>query len=419
MAFEKRVFIVGVGMGNPDTLTIGAQRVIDRSGLLIGAERLLEQFPDVQAEKLALVHSDEIAEAVRNTACENVAVLMSGDTGLFSGAKRLVAKLSEAGNAARVLPGISSVSYLAALLQVSWDDAHVISAHGRECNVVGAVQSHAKTFVLTGGKTRAADLCREMAAHGLSGVVVHAGERLSYPDERVVTGTAAELAEDDFADLTVLFVENPRPIRRDYAAPSIPDEAFMRSQAPMTKEEIRMLAMAKLHIRPDDVIWDIGAGTGSTSIEAALAANEGRVIAVEKNREAVATLRRNLERFGTTNVEIAQGEAPEVLAGLPAPDRVFMGGTSGRLVEIVEAALAANPQVRIVANGVTLEMARDMLGCLETCALKNVEIAQVAVAKSHELGSYHLMFAKNPVLVFSADGPQAEEFRGAAGGISA
>ena len=133
----------------------------------------------------------------------------------------------------------------------------------------------------------------------------------------------------------------------------------------------------------------------------------GRVFAVEKNPEATDVLKRNKARFGLTNIQIVQGKAPEVLADLPAPDRVFVGGSSGNLVEIVAAALAANPKVRIVITGITLEFTREALCCLEKFAFANVDIVQVGVARCHEVGSYHMMKGQNPILIVSADAPEA------------
>ena len=330
---------------------------------------------------------------------------MSGDTGFFSGTRPLLAKLE--GFDVQVIAGVSSLSYFSACLGIPWHDACIVSAHGRDCDVAGAVQTHEKTFAITGGKIRAQEICRELAARGMGDVTVHVGERLSYDDERIVGGTAAEVAQMEFGDLAVLMALNAHPIKRSLRAPALDDSAFARNLAPMTKEEVREVSIAKLHLRKDDTVWDIGAGTGSVSVEAAYAVAAGRVFAVEKNPEAIDVLKRNKARFGLTNIQIVQGKAPEALADLPAPDRVFVGGSSGNLVEIVAAALAANPKVRIVITGITLELTREVLCCLEKFAFANVDIAQVGVARCHEVGGYHMMRGQNPILIVSADAPEA------------
>ena len=187
-----KIYLIGVGMGNPDTLTLAARRAIDESPVLIGAPRLLEPWREGHA-CVPLIAADDIARRIEEER-EDVAVLLSGDTGFYSGAKKLW-KLLE-GRQVETIPGISSLSYFCARLHTSWQDARIVSAHGRSHNAAGEIQKNAKTFALTGGATKAEDICRELVRRGLGKVRVSVGERLSYPDERIVTGTAAELAEE-------------------------------------------------------------------------------------------------------------------------------------------------------------------------------------------------------------------------------
>lgn len=206
----RTVYLVGIGLGNPDTLTVEAVKAIERSELLIGAARMLEPYADHPARKLALIKSDDIAQALRDSDARFASVLFSGDVGFYSGATALSAKLAGIEDlAVRAVPGISSVVYLCARLLTPWQDVHLVSAHGRECDPVAEVRTHAKTFMLTGGKTKARDVCVMLNAAGLGDVAVHVGERLSYDDERIVHGTASELAQQDFLDLAVMLVENP------------------------------------------------------------------------------------------------------------------------------------------------------------------------------------------------------------------
>lgn len=397
-----KVYLIGVGMGNPDTLTLGGKRAIEESQLLIGAPRLLEDFDAPALGKLPLVRSDEIAEALHSSGAETAAVLLSGDVGFYSGAKNLYGLLADC--EVETIPGISSVVYFCAKLRTTWQDAFLVSAHGREHNGVGEIQRHAKTFLLTGGDTKAEDICKELRDRSLDDVKLTVGERLSYPDERIVTGTAAELAEETFADLSVVLAENPRPICWPFSGPGIPDEVFLRGKTPMTKEEVRALSISKLRLRPHHVLWDVGAGTGSVSVEGAFAVPAGLVFAVEQKPEAVELIFRNKEQFGATNLQVIPGSAPEVLEALPPPDRVFVGGSSGNLEEILLAALRKNAGVRVVVNAITLETVGEAVRCFDRLGLINVDIAQVNVAKARQAGSYHLMTAQNPVYVLSGEG---------------
>lgn len=399
----SRVYVIGMGMGNPATLTQEARDALDSSELVIGSARLIEALSDLPARKLALVSPSRIAEELR-LANESVAsVVMSGDVGFYSGATGLYPLLKNMD--VRAIPGISSLSYLCARLQMAWQDAYVVSAHGREHNAVGAVQTHVKTFLLTGGATSVQDICAQLASRGLGGVQVHVGERLSYEDERIVSGTAEELAGCAFASLSAMLVINECPLVPQVRAPELSDGAFARGKVPMTKQEVRQLVICKLKIRPDDTVWDVGAGTGSVSVEAARAACEGQVLAIERDPEALALIERNKERFGLSNLRVVPGSAPSALVGLPAPDRVFVGGSQGSLEAILQAALAANPDALLCMTAVTLETLASVLGCVKNLGLCEVDIFQLSVSRAHEAGSYHLMRAENPVYLVSAKGP--------------
>ena len=207
---SRIVNLVGIGLGNPETMTLEAVNAIEGSDLLIGAARMLEPYADRDCQKLALIRSDEIVEALRSSDARQASVLFSGDVGFYSGATALSQKLKGIdGLAIRAVPGISSVVCMCARLLTPWQDIHLVSAHGRECDPVAEVRAHAKTFMLTGGKKKASDVCAELAVAGLGDLPVYIGERLSYDDERIVHGTAAELAQQDFLDLAVMVVENP------------------------------------------------------------------------------------------------------------------------------------------------------------------------------------------------------------------
>lgn len=396
-----KVYLVGIGMGNPDTLTLGAERIIRESGLLIGADRLLELFADLQIPSLCRTVAREIEAAIRESDANQIAVLLSGDTGFFSGAKGLCERLSDLD--VEVLPGISSLSYFYAKCRTSWQDACVISCHGRDGGIVAAVQSHEKTFVLTGGVFRVNVLCRRLCQAGLGHLKAAAGENLSYPEERIFHSTVEALSGEEFGDLSVLLVENPDPIAPVYQAPGLPDADFMRGNVPMTKEETRALAVSKLRLEKSDIVWDVGAGTGSVSVECALMLPEGQVYAIERNPEGVELIARNREQFGLTNLYVVAGRAPDALLELPAPDRVFVGGSGGALEDIIAVALEKNPEVRIVVAAITLETLQRALSLMERWQFQETELVQLSVSRSRGVGNYHMMKAENPVYLISME----------------
>lgn len=394
-----KVYLIGVGMGNPDTMTAEALEAVRACPVLVGAPRLLERWAQ-DHDCVPLIAGADIAEYIGKQQEGPIGVLLSGDTGFYSGAKRLWALLED--HEVVTLPGISSLSYFCAKLHTDWQDVKIVSAHGRSHNVVGEIQRNGRTFALTGGSTKAQDICRELTGRGLGDVTVSVGERLSYPDERVVSGTAAELAEETFADLSVLLAVNPRPVTRPWNGSGLPDDAFLRGNVPMTKEEVRALALSKLRLAERHVVWDVGAGTGSVSVECALSCPAGRVFAVEKKEEALALLEENRERFQAANLSIVAGTAPEALKDLPAPDRVFIGGTSGELGEILDVIFDKNPAARVVCTAVTLETVAEAARLF--AHLEGADMVQVSATRTRSAGRYHLMDAQNPVWIFSGEG---------------
>lgn len=402
---KPKVYLVGVGMGNPDTLTVEAQRAIEESLVLVGAPRLLEPY-NGKKTCVPCIAAAEIAAFLQGQESGPAAVLLSGDVGFYSGAKSLWPLLEDYEVA--TIPGISSLVYFCARLKTSWQDVHLVSAHGRAVNAAGEVQSHAKTFLLTGGQTKVRDICKSIAAWGMDWVTVSVGERLSYPEERIVTGKASELAGMDFDDLAVLLCENPDPVFRGFSNPGIPDETFLRGETPMTKEEVRTVSLSKLRLCSHHVLWDVGAGTGSVSVEGGLSLPAGRVYAVEKKDGALDLLAKNKERFGVTNLHIVQGTAPKALMDLPAPDRVFLGGTSGDMEGILRIVFEKNPTARVVVNAVTLETLAESVRCFQALGITGIDVAQIAVTKTRDVGRYHMMNAQNPVWIISGEGRTCE-----------
>ena len=175
----------------------------------------------------------------------------------------------------------------------------------------------------------------------------------------------------------------------------------------MTKAEVRTLILSRLRPERDSVIWDVGAGTGSVSVECALAAPAGLVCAVERDPEALALLTANAAALGCSHVRPVPGDAPEVLSGLPAPDRVFVGGSGGALRAILAAALKENPQVRAVVSAVTLETLQEAVAAFAALSFADVDIVQIGVTRTRTVGRYHMMDAQNPVWLISGTGGEA------------
>ena len=265
---------------------------------------------------------------------------------------------------------------------------------------VAACQKGVPTFFLTGGSETPATLCARLAAAGYGEVIATVGENLGSDAQRLVTDTVAALAQQQFAPLSVLLAERcPAPPRR---TPGLPDEVFLRGKTPMTKQEVRAAVLAKLAVRPNDTLWDVGAGTGSVSVEMALAAPEGRVYAAECDADACELICQNRAKFAVQNLHLTQGLAPEALADWPAPDAVFIGGSKGNLRAIVDAALAANPAARLCISAIALETLQQAVAALTAHGL-TAQVTQIAVSRSRAAGSLHLLMANNPVFLIARE----------------
>ena len=419
----RKVTIIGAGPGNPDLLSRAVLDAIDIADVVIGAHRALAGIdvpPDVV--RCELVNTADIVAALTDAASwQRAVVVMTGDVGLFSGARRLVEALSgDAQVDVRVIPGISSASYLAARLARPWQDWRFASAHGVACDIVAEAERAGELFLATSGGEDPSRLSGELVQAGFGDARVTVAERLSYPDERITCATASEIAGQTFDDLNVMLIDfaggagSPAGASRaassrwPYASSGIPDELFIRGDVPMTKQEVRAVALAKLRLTATDTVWDVGAGTGSVSIEAALVARAGSVWAVERNAAGVRLIRENADAFGCGNVHAVPGVAPEALAKLPAPDAVFVGGSAGELPSIVEAALEKNSQVRLCVPCVTVETLTEACALLSGSRFKGFEACQVSAARAEAVGSHHLMKAQNPVFLVSARGAGGE-----------
>lgn len=395
------VTLIGMGSGQPENLTLQGLAALRQADLILGARRLLAVLPAGCTENRAAAYRpDEVAELLQTSGAENAVLVYSGDTGFYSGASSMMEKLEALGVRARVLPGLSSIQLLAAALGRPWQGWNLVSAHGRTCDPVAECMQGRPTFFLTGGSEDPATLCAQLAAEGFGDVQGVVGQCLGAPEEKLFRGSVKELAAGRFNSLSVLLVEAAEVLPR--RAPGLPDEAFERGDVPMTKQEVRAAVLAKLAVRPEDILWDVGAGTGSVSVELALAAPRGRVYAVECRPEGCALIKANREKFRTRNLVLVEGLAPDALSDLPAPDAVFIGGSKGSLAAIVDAALEKNPDARICVSAIALESLSAAVAAL-TAKGRTVQVSQIAVSRAKAVGGLHLMIAQNPIYLITGE----------------
>ena len=521
IASKRKFTLLGIGPGSVGGLTIEGMQALQEADLVMGASRMLEileeadhagltqneRKPSHRKTTFATWKPAEMQQYVlENPQYQNIVVALSGDTGFYSGAAKLLELWKD--EDVCVLPGLSTLSVLCAKAKTDWQPVRCISRHGRTGNLLSALRTESQVFLLPGEKLP--ELCEKLIAGGFCDVSLAVGSKLSYPDEQVFIGTPKELKEMSVQEPYAVLISNPAAVQEP-ATPGIPDGDFlriMRSQAddsnhtvsgtaedtdarvsygtdavsrenglsetnltgkhdskaagkqsqkssekhsvrtvPMTKEEVRVVSLGKLRLTRSAVVYDIGAGTGSVSIEAARIACEGRVYAIEQNPQAVGLLRENVAKFGLDNVDIIEGMAPEAFEGLPMPTHAFIGGSKGNLAAIVARLREMNPAVRIVINAVTVETAdeaRRIMQKMETAQETTIdadakqetaanadarhekaagarqehgrgggfcrcEAVTLQVTREHKVGRYHMLRAENPITIFAFGGETASE----------
>lgn len=391
-----RINILACGLG-PKGISLAAQEVLNEAELVFGAPRLLESYaPDKDSYPLYL--GKDIKEKLREVevAKKNIAILVSGDSGFYSATSSICEHFKA--DQVQIFPGISSVAGLAAKLKMPWQNWRLLSLHGRTGAAVDTIRRERYSFFLLGDSVSKADLKERLLQFGLGELSAHLAENLGLPEESLCSAALKDLPLAESASLAVLMVENPKADAR--VLYGLPEEEFIRGKVPMTKSEIRAVLMSKLAVAPEDLCWDVGAGTGSVSIEMALAAYRGEVYAIEYKEEALDLIKHNLIKHKLGNLQVIAGKAPESLLDLPAPDLVFIGGSGGNLPEIVKTVYEKNPCCRIVITSITWETS---VAVFELCRALNLqaEYVQVSVNKAKVLGNYHLLMAENPVQIFT------------------
>lgn len=398
---KSHVTLLGIGMGDRSTLTLAGEKSVREADLIIGAKRMADAVREPHQPVLYEYNSEKIGEYIKNhPEYEKIVIALSGDVGFYSGAKKLLDWLGED---VEVICGISSVVYFMSRIGLSWDDARLVSAHGRSCNLVSEIRCSQKVFAILGTKDGVAKLARKLVYYGMGGVRLYVGENLSYENETIFVKKAEELTEYEGDALSVVCAYNEKAVPCN-ATHGIPDNAFIRGKAPMTKEEVRAVSLAKLRLSADSICYDVGAGTGSVSVEMALRASQGMVYAIEKKEEAAGLLEENKRKFAADNLVIIKGEAPGAMEELPSPTHAFIGGSSGNLREIVSLLLDKNPGVRIVINCITLETVTEALQVMQEFAFEETEIVQLGAARSKNVGRYHMMMGENPIYIITCSG---------------
>ena len=407
---EMEITLAGIGMGNRESLTKEVCEKIEEADILLGAERMIKSYrPRIEKKPFYLAKQivPYLQEIQKRYPMESVKVviLFSGDSGFYSGCQALYHALQEEINAGqlqagiRIMPGISSVAFLAACIGESYQDAAVCSMHGKELyNLASRIKIEQKTFMIMSGVKDVNRLGEALIKAGMTECEIITGYQLSYAEQQIQKRTPQECLELKEEGLYTCFVKNPNAIHKNLTH-GISDEEFIRDKVPMTKEEVREISICKLKLHQGAVVFDIGSGTGSIAMEMAGLSPDIQVYAIEQKKEAVSLTQQNKEKFQLENVTVIEAKAPEGLQDLPKATHAFIGGSGGNLKEILQALYEMNPKMRVVINAISMETICEIREILTLYPIKNEEIVQIQVSRAKEVGKYHLMQAENPVWI--------------------
>ena len=448
MQKANKLHLIGIGYR---PLGIQAREIVRNADVLLASSRLLEvfkQYEEYEAvkERITVINKvpDTIAyikewfsqSAIRlssdshggnpQSAMPSLVLLASGDPFFFGIGRRMVQEFGK--ERIEVIPDLSSMQVAFARINVPWDDAFCISVHGgpdiakrralpyEVQDIPRLLEKHGKLAILTDRQNNPAEIARVVNSafrNPHSALTIHVCEHLGYPDERIWTGSVSEAAGMTFADPNVVIIQEsgvPESAGRFGTGRSqksevrfgLREEEIEHERGLITKDEVRAVTLHKLRLPLTGVLWDIGAGSGSVSLEAARLCPDLRIIAVEKEQERIKSIKANMDRYHALNVEIIHGSAPDALMALPAPDRVFIGGSGGNVGDIVKLVAEKMQTGIMVINAVTLDTLNDSLASLERHGY-SVEVSEISVSRSKIVGGKRLMSALNPVFIVTGE----------------
>ncbi|RIV28161.1 precorrin-6y C5,15-methyltransferase (decarboxylating) subunit CbiE [Alicyclobacillaceae bacterium I2511] len=399
---DTQIWVIGLGDDGRRGLSEQHIARIQAAHLLVGGERQLAFFPEFTGR--TLLWKSPLAEVVATLAElepeTQVVVLASGDP-LFYGIGSYLIQ-SFGATAVTICPHLSSVQLAFARAGVAWQDARLLSLHGRSlAGLAQKINGASKVALLTDAVHTPATIASYLLAYGMEEYVAFVAENLAGPEERTGWYTLTELATAEFSPLNVVLLRQTTPPPR-YPLGILDAEFAQRKpdRGLITKREVRVLSLAELQLNPGDVLWDIGACTGSISIEAILQTPGLQVFAIEKNAEDLIHLRENQVKFRTDFVAV-QGRAPQGLDAFPDPDAVFIGGSGGELVELLEhCASRLRPKGRIVVNAATIETLSEAYATMKRLSLV-VSLQWVQTARSKPILNLTRFEGMNPVTLIT------------------
>ncbi len=405
----KPVIIIGMGL-TPSDLTDAHRKIIQKADILIGGKRHLAYFEDLGVVKKEITKDLKatVAYIQDQMISKRIVVLTSGDPLFYGIGSKIMDAMPEA--EVELLPALSCVQVAFSRVGLSWQDAEFVSLHGSVRRKWTAddlpllCERYPKLVILTGGENTPSKLARKI--HSASTVYVL--ERLGYPDERVSEGTPQKVSKMEFKDPNLMIVLTPASAYAyENSAPvfGLNEQEFAHERSLITKDEVRAVGLHKLRLpigSSGGVFWDVGAGSGSVGIEARRLSPGMRVYAIERDPARARDIRHNASVLRAGEINIVEGEAPEVFKDIPAPDRVFIGGGGTALKEIINASFAAMEGGIIVVSTITIESLSEAVAAFKSLGLAP-EVTSLSVSRSKDVGGREYLKAENQIFLIKVE----------------
>ncbi|MCK5188189.1 MAG: precorrin-6y C5,15-methyltransferase (decarboxylating) subunit CbiE [Deltaproteobacteria bacterium] len=403
---NKVITVVGMGM-SPDDLSSRALSIVQEADILIGGKRHLKYFSKLSAQKVPIFKNLEEVLSVINTSIKRrkkVVVIASGDPGYYGIATYLIKHLGK--DKVEIIPNVTTFQAAFAKIKESWDDAFLLSLHGRPIpHLSPLLKKHKKIGLLTDNKNTPGKIAKSVLSEDISlrTTRVFIIEELGREGERVHKCLLKNITNKTFSSLNVMILissSQDEGAEEENIRIGMPDELFSHQGGLITKDDVRAFTLAKLNLPRKGVLWDIGSGSGSVAIEAALLAPELTIFAIEKYNKRIKDINKNIGKFHTADtVTPISGEAPQVLKALTKPNRIFVGGTEGQLLPILRyCRRVLLPSGKIVINAATLETVNSAVSFFEKVGwLSNVTLLNIS--KMKRIGKQRRFQSLNPVFV--------------------
>ncbi len=405
----NRVSVIGLGMSYQD-LTDQHLTIIRSSDVLMGGVRHLSLFPDFTGEKIEISNNLKgIVDFILNhQASRKITVLASGDP-LFYGIGGYLSKKIGRDNI-MVYPNISTIAAAFARLGESWQDAELISLHARKLTPVHLerIRNCQKAAVLTDGIRTPVWLQSKLREAAIKGFKTCVLEKIGEKDETLTWISDDDISIQNFKDPNIVLLFKEEKDTKSFSSKTqinigMPEALFHHEKGLITKPEVRAVSLAKLKLMTDHVLWDLGAGSGSISIEAHSFIKTGQIVAVEKNRKRIKDIEKNKHKFSVDILKIINSELPDGMENLPVPDRIFIGGGGKNLPELVECSASYMQKGGVmVVNTVLLGNVTSVLKKMAQLNL-NTDIVQIQVSRGHHMPWNLMLKSQNPVFIISGE----------------